>query len=101
MLREHTGAARSGRCTPDIVVYGPDGLWARNKTREQEMRVLQLLHMDNRMNILQAMQESSPEVRDVWVSAALVHPGPTSFARTLPVISGAKRRTTSRRHASG
>ena len=51
------------------------------------MRVLQLLHMDNRMNILQAMQESSPEVRDVWVSAALVHPGPTSFARTLPVIS--------------
>ena len=82
-------------------LYGPNGLWTRNKTREQEMRVLQLLHMDNRMNILQAMQESSPEVRDIWVSAALVHPGPTSFARTLPVISGAKRRTTSRRHASG
>ena len=79
-------------------LYGPNGLWARNKTREQDsLRVLQLLHMDNRMNILQAMQESSPEVRGVWrVSshqhAVLVHPWPKSFARTLPVISGAKRR---------
>ena len=41
-------------------LYSPNGLWARDKTREQAMRVLQLLHMDNRMNILQAMQESSP-----------------------------------------
>lgn len=79
-------------------LYGPNGLWARNTTREQDsLRVLQLLHMDNRMNILQAMQESSPEVRGVWrVSshqhAVLVHPWPKSFARTLPVISGAKRR---------
>ena len=80
-------------------LYGPNGLWARNITREQEsLRVLQLLHMDNRMNILQAMQESSPEVRGVWrVSshqqhAVLVPPWPNSFARILPVISGAKRR---------
>ena len=48
-------------------LYGPNGLCARSKTREQEMRVLQLLHMDNRMNMFhQAMQGSSPAVRDVW-----------------------------------
>ena len=82
-------------------LYGPNGLWTRNKTREQEMRVLQLLHMDNRMNMfLQTMQESSPAVGDVWdlsshQHAVLVHPGPTSVARALPVASGAKRRAVS------
>ena len=82
-------------------LYGPNGLCARSKTREQEMRVLQLLHMDNRMNMFhQAMQGSSPAVRDVWdlsshQHAVLVHPGPTSVASTLPVASGAKRRAVS------
>ena len=82
-------------------LYGPNGLWTRNKTREQEMRVLQLLHMDNRMNMfLQTMQESSPAVGDVWDlsshrHAILVHPDPTSVARALPVASGAKRRAVS------
>ena len=82
-------------------LYGPNGLCARSKTREQEMRVLQLLHMENRMNMFhQAMQGSSPAVRDVWdlsshQHAVLVQPGPTSVASTLPIASGAKRRAVS------
>ena len=79
------------------ALYGPYGLWAGNKAHEQEMRVLQLLHMDNRMNILQAVQGSSSEVRDFCAvsprrDAFLVHPGSDSFAHALPVSSGAKRR---------
>ena len=78
-------------------LYGPNGLCARSKTREQEMRVLQLLHMDM---FHQAMQGSSPAVRDVWdlsshQHAVLVQPGPTSVASTLPIASGAKRRAVS------
>ena len=82
-------------------LYGTNGLCARSKTREQEMRVLQLLHMDNQMNMFhQAMQGSSPAVRDVWdlsshQHAVLVQPGPTSVASTLPIASGAKRRAVS------